>query len=125
MKVLNESHIYSSISSYADFSDFLSSLQHILHTWVLMKLSRVLTQVQLPIQDIVLEETEFFEFAISNSKLLVLLKCSRVIVFDYLESWFRIILSIFKNLGHSKSPEYIWVRTKLYIKGTESVPVLG
>ena len=116
LNVLNESHIYSAISSYADLSDFVTSLQHILYTWVLIKLSGVLTQFQLPIQDNVLEETEFFEFVISNSKLLVLLKCCRVIFFEDLESWFGIILSIFKNLGHSKSPKSFWVRTKVYIK---------
>ena len=116
LNVLNESHTYSSISSYVDLSDIVTSLQHILHTWVLMKLSRVLTQFQLPIQDTVFEETEFLEFEISNSKLLVLLKCSRVIFFEDLESWFGIILSIFKNLGHSKSPESFWVRNKVYIK---------
>ena len=116
LNVLNESHIYSSISSYADLSDFVTSLQHILHTWVLIKLSRVLTQFQLPIQDIVLEETEFLEFVISYSKLLVLLKCSKIIFFEDLETWFGIILSVFKNLGHSKSPKSFWVRTKVYIK---------
>ena len=116
LNVLNESHIYSSISSYADLSDFVTSLQHILHTWVLIKLSRVLTQFQFPIQDIVLEETEFLEFVISNSKLLVLLKCSRINFFEDLESWCGIILSVFKNLGHSKSPKSFWVRTKVYIK---------
>ena len=61
LNVLNESPIYSSISSYADLSDFVTPLQHILHTWVLIKLSRVVTQFQLPIQDTVLEETEFLE----------------------------------------------------------------
>ena len=86
LNVLNENHIYSSISSYADLSDFVTSLQHILHTWVLIKLSRVLTQFQLPIQVTVLEETEFLEFVVSNSKLLVLLKCSRVIFFEDWES---------------------------------------
>ena len=103
--VLNESHIYSLITSYADLSDFVTYLQHIHHAWVLIKLSRLLTQFQLPIQGIVLESTEFFEFVISSSKLLVLLKGSRVIFFEDLESWFRIILSVFKNLGHGKSPK--------------------
>ena len=110
LNVLNESHIYSSISSYADLSDFVTSLQHIFHTWVLIN------QFQLPIQDIVLEETKFLEFVISYSKLLLLLKCSRIIFFEDLESWFGIILSVFKNLGHSKSPKSFWVRTKVYIK---------
>ena len=116
LNVLNESHIYSSISSYADLSDYVTSLHLILHTWVLIILSRVLTQFQLPIQDIVLEETEFFEFVISNSKLLVLLKCSRNIFFVHLESCFRIISSIFESLGHSKSPKSLWARIKVYIK---------
>ena len=116
LNILNECHIYSSILSYSDLSDLLTSLQHIFHTWVLIKLSRVLTEFQLSIQDNVLEETEFLEFVISNSKLLVLLKCSRVIFFEDLESWFRIILSILKNLKHSKSPKSFWVRTKVYIK---------
>ena len=86
LNVLNESHIYSSISSYADLSDFVTPLQHILYTWVLIKMSWVLTQFQLPINDTVLEETDILEFVISNSKLLVLLKCSRVIFFADLES---------------------------------------
>ena len=34
-----------------------------------------------------------------------------------LESWIRKMLSIFKNLGHSKSPKSFRVRTKVYIKG--------
>ena len=105
LNVLNESHIYSSISSYVDLSVFVTSLQRIRHTWYFIKLSRVLTQFQLPIQDIVFEETEFpqkqyqiqrnqrnlqyqisnikFKFnEISNSKFLVLLKGSRVIIFE-------------------------------------------
>ena len=86
LNVLNENHILSSFSSNADLSDFVTSLQHILYKWVLIKLSRVLNQFQLPIQDFVLEETEFFEFVVSNSKFLVFLKCSRVIFSEYLES---------------------------------------
>ena len=120
LNVLNESHIYSSIAPYADLSDFVTSLQHILHTWVLIKLSRVLTQFQFPIQYIALEETEFLEFLISNSKLLVLLKCSRMIVFEDLECF-----SVFSNLGHSKSPRSFWVRTKVYIKWNRICSSLG
>ena len=88
LNVLNESPINSSITFYADLFEFVTSLQHILNTWVLIKLCRVLTQFQLPNQDFVLEETESFDFVISNSKFLVLLKMFQVIFFD-LENWLR------------------------------------
>ena len=116
LNVLKESHIYSSIFSYANFSDFVTSLQHILHTWVVIQLGQVLNQFQLRIQDIFLKETEFLELVISISDLLVLFKGSRGIFFEDLESWLRNFLSIFKNLRHSKSPISFWVRTKVDIK---------
>ena len=95
----------------------MTSLQHLLQIWVPIKLSWVLTHLQLPIQDIVFEETEFCEFVISNVKMLVLLKGSRVIFFEDLESWIRVILSFFKNPGQIKSPKSFWVGNKIYIKG--------
>ena len=36
-----------------------------------------------------------------------------------LESWFRIILSTSKILGHSKFPKSFWVTTKIYTKGNQ------
>ena len=102
------------ISSYFDLSDFVTSLQHILHTWVLIKLSLVLTQFKNPIQDIVFEETEFFEIVACDSKLLAILKGPRVILFEVLEGWFRVIFFFLKVCDTVTLSNFLGGKQSLY-----------